>query len=307
MRKRFAAALAVAFACTSMAHAAGKGSPPPTGPVGDPTPPSATFYEDKVAGTTGVGSTGVGVNAVPVSPLGATTYTTAFNGVQQGGISANGAVTQATPLQKIGQVFTATGGTLNQISFVDTNGALGGEELRLAKFDPTSFTASDQVLYSSSTSLLTGYGDRGGVGGVDALAYHTWTDINYELTAGEQYYAYVVSTPGSNVFNGSNSRYQSGAYFFGLATEPSALEGQYVFQFNNFVDEDGVLQEGEYRNVAGSPGKGPLQALYRISITPSATAAVPEPASWAMMVAGFGLAGYSLRRRRPARPGVLAA
>ncbi|MBS0480200.1 MAG: PEP-CTERM sorting domain-containing protein [Proteobacteria bacterium] len=30
----------------------------------------------------------------------------------------------------------------------------------------------------------------------------------------------------------------------------------------------------------------------------NATAAVPEPATWAMMIMGFGLMGYSMRRRR---------
>ncbi len=39
-----------------------------------------------------------------------------------------------------------------------------------------------------------------------------------------------------------------------------------------------------------NPGRFPL----------AATAVVPEPASWAMMVGGFGLLGLSLRRRRPA-------
>jgi hypothetical protein len=35
------------------------------------------------------------------------------------------------------------------------------------------------------------------------------------------------------------------------------------------------------------------------TVTP-VSAAVPEPASWALMIAGFGLAGAALRRRRPA-------
>ena len=34
---------------------------------------------------------------------------------------------------------------------------------------------------------------------------------------------------------------------------------------------------------------------YRIN---SISAAVPEPATWAMMIAGFGLAGLGLRRNR---------
>lgn len=37
-----------------------------------------------------------------------------------------------------------------------------------------------------------------------------------------------------------------------------------------------------------------------ISYTPDATGAVPEPASWAMMIGGLGLAGGMLRRRRAA-------
>jgi hypothetical protein len=35
-------------------------------------------------------------------------------------------------------------------------------------------------------------------------------------------------------------------------------------------------------------------------VTPPPTGAVPEPASWAMMIAGFGLVGAAARRRRPA-------
>lgn len=38
----------------------------------------------------------------------------------------------------------------------------------------------------------------------------------------------------------------------------------------------------------------------------SGTPAVPEPASWAMLIAGFGLTGAALRRRR-ARAGRPAA
>jgi hypothetical protein len=35
-----------------------------------------------------------------------------------------------------------------------------------------------------------------------------------------------------------------------------------------------------------------------ISVTPASMSAVPEPASWAMMIAGFGVAGAAMRRRR---------
>jgi len=34
----------------------------------------------------------------------------------------------------------------------------------------------------------------------------------------------------------------------------------------------------------------------------SLQAPVPEPATWAMMILGFGIAGYGLRRRKALRP-----
>lgn len=51
----------------------------------------------------------------------------------------------------------------------------------------------------------------------------------------------------------------------------------------------------------GTPnGQPPFALLDDVSVTDHIAAAVPEPASWAMMIAGFGLVGASLRKRRGA-------
>ncbi|SNS78854.1 PEP-CTERM protein-sorting domain-containing protein [Sphingomonas laterariae] len=47
-----------------------------------------------------------------------------------------------------------------------------------------------------------------------------------------------------------------------------------------------------------------LKQLKVNSVTPSAPGPVPEPATWAMMIAGFGLVGGAMRRRE--RPAALA-
>jgi hypothetical protein len=42
---------------------------------------------------------------------------------------------------------------------------------------------------------------------------------------------------------------------------------------------------------------GYMDELYRLSLSVEIADPVPEPASWAMMIAGFGLAGAAMRRR----------
>ena len=42
-------------------------------------------------------------------------------------------------------------------------------------------------------------------------------------------------------------------------------------------------------------------STFYYSLVSGSVAAVPEPATWAMMIAGFGLAGAAMRRRRAAK------
>lgn len=57
------------------------------------------------------------------------------------------------------------------------------------------------------------------------------------------------------------------------------------------------------------PGTASAQSIFPIldTFTFGATAAVPETATWAMMIAGFGMVGFSLRSRRSTAPKVAYA
>ncbi|MDE2619485.1 MAG: PEPxxWA-CTERM sorting domain-containing protein, partial [Sphingomonadales bacterium] len=58
---------------------------------------------------------------------------------------------------------------------------------------------------------------------------------------------------------------------------------------NFFIDDTATSQ--------GEASAGYIQSLTLFD-SPTQTAAVPEPATWALMMAGFGLVGAALRRRK---------
>jgi hypothetical protein len=88
-----------------------------------------------------------------------------------------------------------------------------------------------------------------------------------------------------NLFVVNNSHVDFGVYqifggYFDMNVSCCGVE------FNSLVSPDGAHR---VQNVLGISDKPGLRF-----------AAAPEPATWALMIGGFGLAGASLRRRKPA-------
>ncbi len=96
----------------------------------------------------------------------------------------------------------------------------------------------------------------------------------------------VVTVTGSN----------NGSQVFSQVLSPSATAptlysfGGALIDQLSFVSTGGTLHPG-YN------GSGTQFALENLTINESILAGVPEPASWAMMITGFGLAGIAARRR----------
>jgi len=95
---------------------------------------------------------------------------------------------------------------------------------------------------------------------------------------------------------------------FGFFTEPRVFA---VYTINMLLS-DGSSVSGDYDGASGAGflgflGEGVTSATISSAddfaigdfYTTVAAGAVPEPAAWAMMIAGFGLVGASLRRRKP--------
>lgn len=90
----------------------------------------------------------------------------------------------------------------------------------------------------------------------------------------------------------------NGRSFAGLATvtfNNGAFEGLVAETLNGdgtAIDAALKVEGGEY-----AFGEGSTAVTGRISAAPSVFESVPEPATWAMMVVGFGLAGLAIRRQ----------
>lgn len=93
------------------------------------------------------------------------------------------------------------------------------------------------------------------------------------------------------IFGGAdNFLFVTGLPFTDLGVSFSLANGTFA---NLFLDD---VSTGEYfaTNLAGSTGRTNAIGVFTYS---AANAAVPEPATWAMMLLGFGAMGYAVRRR----------
>lgn len=138
----------------------------------------------------------------------------------------------------------------------------------------TGLTNSDPIAGNFSATL-------GPVGSLGHLAQHVATRAGV---------SYTISFRLSNEWGGMNS---FEAFFDGVsllalsAAEPFAARR---YQFVRSAASNNAELRFSYRH---DPS---FWYLDDIAVAPAD--AVPEPGSWALMFAGFGLAGYALRRRR---------
>ena len=90
----------------------------------------------------------------------------------------------------------------------------------------------------------------------------------------------VLTTSFSNVPNVSSS---IGLYILGNVADA----------FQGFTPTPGSLTLS-----FNSTGGSPYSASATLSVPPAGAGAVPEPASWALMIGGFGMVGGAMRRRK---------
>lgn len=110
---------------------------------------------------------------------------------------------------------------------------------------------------------------------------------------------YYVPDSVSGLPVGFNMRYQlTGTRFvlvpFGYVSGTDL--GTSIAIYNNLTLDDLGLTVGD--SYTWTWGNGAEQDSFTVNILAAQNSAVPEPATWALMITGFGLTGAAMRRRR---------
>jgi hypothetical protein len=150
------------------------------------------------------------------------------------------------------------------------SGALSFKLNGFASLDGVNFFEDDFTLMLNGAPILTLSYDLGG-GGSNAVFSNLY---------------------GATISGGANAYFQGGTLLINIASLP-LIAGSNSFSFSYDSPTGGSLSDPLNGHAGpqglGDEGWGVSDVLL--------TGSVPEPASWALMIAGFGLTGAAMRRR----------
>lgn len=166
-------------------------------------------------------------------------------------------------------------------------------------------TFADPWTSSPDGGISVVFGDNGlGTAGAENVPNETTTTHAYNASTGEFTDTFAFQLPSGQIgFTLSSIGFQSNST---LQLTSFTWNG-FDVDFTNVGDSNGggvMSLDGPFPVVAGGPqvltvkGTGGAQAVFDGTATFSRVAAVPEPATWGLMILGFGGAGAMLRRRR---------
>ena len=179
-----------------------------------------------------------------------------------------------------------------------------GEDFSVAFADADGFTTGRQ--YSGLVEVIvSGIGQSFGTRLTDAFYY---AEDGYGYVAGQAigngWYELGMTAEGEAPLGSNLTRIRSNiVYIEGLGdvtggSRRPAYSADHVYRF---VVDVSALNGGNPGTLIFGPNDGNYRdnsGKFDITLYQLGTSAVPEPATWAMMITGFGLAGMAVRRRR---------
>lgn len=201
--------------------------------------------------------------------------------------------------------FTAISSTASAATIEEANGSTGekifsiGDQSGNTIFGVTKDTGTSVTFYSSTSEI--GVNGKGYAQIYDATEGSPWTDLQVSLTTnpfGFTGYEFTIQfkETGGKKKDAVPSVLTVGYQLLGSSTIQSFAPPP----FTNSASKDFLITagQGEIFSKLYFSTNNPISQIKQNDITLAPTSAVPEPHSWAMMIAGFGLVGVSLRRSR---------
>lgn len=166
----------------------------------------------------------------------------------------------------------------------DSNGyAVGTEQSRLRRVDVIDLSGATNILSFADEAIIA----PGGVlkAGITPAEYAAWLDIN-ELA---QLARFGLTNGKTSGLSNLSEKWEGLALL--SAMDPDRPNDYFLFvaNDNDFATTDGFHAGAAYANPVDIDT---MFLAYRVTITP-----VPEPETWALLVAGLGVVGWMRRRR----------
>jgi hypothetical protein len=178
---------------------------------------------------------------------------------------------------------------------------LDGTVSAVATFNPTITLGATQSTYSAVPS--GGTFEISGTGGFSGIAGTMGTlsgNLNFSNTVGTVIAQavpnfFVFSDGKGGTYNYSIESVQTNAFVNMLNAKSGTLLalGTIVNASMNMLTATPASLSIQFNNTGASA----FSSALTLSVPPVGMTAVPEPATWAMMISGFGLIGYAMRRR----------
>lgn len=147
-----------------------------------------------------------------------------------------------------------------------------------------SFWAASEGSRSLDLSALTSGGVKQTVSGFEAgKTYVVKFDVSANFSGGADLKKFVMSATGGEAYIDSYTRTAANS-------ASSMLWQTYTYTFT----ASAAVQDIQFRSLEENPSG---IALDNVSIS-QVSSLVPEPAAWALLIAGFGMTGVALRGRR---------
>jgi hypothetical protein len=191
-------------------------------------------------------------------------------------------------------VITAANG--NGINAIGSEINLSPESFYFA--DSHTLYVADAGISKNDSALNDSNGSALGDGGLQKWIYSDSTkswSLAYTLAAGLNLVANNSASGVTGLLGLTGQVVDGQVMLYATSYTIGDIDQSYLFGITDLLTATSGAGES-FATLAAAPGDSTFKG---VAFAPTAVSEAPEPATWAMMVVGFGMAGAAFRRRRP--------